>query len=227
MDKLKEIFKKKNRFLYMSYMLIVVAILVAFFSLLPLKSGSRSGKSELLIRSRNSGINDMQEESSSAVISVRTFEKNGNPKVSLLVERFYESLMTGDDSKIGKFTDGPGNIDPLKRSINVNYIDSYVSIDCYTMAGMINGTYLVAVEYQVKFRNIDTPVTYIDYLYICTDISGNLYVSTKALSDEVMAYNSLMFESNTIRKLEESIAVRYDAAIQSDPALADFVKGIK
>lgn len=228
----KEVFKKYNVLKYVSYMLIVVAVGVIILAFLPNKKAKYSS-AEVVIRNTESEVLETatnataSNEASSEAKSVRTFVKNGYPNINVLVGRYYDALMSNDDKKLSKYTDSVENIDPLKRKINAEYIESYQNLDCYTMPGMVEGTYIVAALYQLKYKNISTVTPYFDCYYVCTDLSGNIYITNKPVSDEISAYNQLMYESNTIRELAQHVASEYDAALKNDEQLAEFVKNLQ
>jgi len=226
--RLEEIFKKYNIFKYVSYLLILVAVLVIIIAFLPVNSKKTFSSGEVVIRNAQSDVIETAPGGmSSAFISVKTFSKNGYPMINQLVGRYYDSLMTNDNTKLNKYTDSVENIDPLKRIINSEYIESYQSLDCYTMTGMIEGTYIVVALYQVKYKDISTVTSYLDYFYVCTDISGNIFITNKAVSDEISAYNQLMYENNTIKSIEQLVANEYDTALKNDEQLAAFVKNLQ
>lgn len=214
-------------------MLIVLAVGVIIIAFLPVNKKTKYSSAEVVIRNTESEVLETAtnataaNEASSEAISVRTFVKNGYPNINVLVGRYYDALMSNDDTKLSKYTDSVENIDPLKRIINAQYIESYQNIDCYTMTGMVEGTYIVAVLYQVKYKNISTVTSYLDCFYVCTDMSGNIYITNKPVSDEISAYNQLMYESNTIRSLAQYVASEYDAALKSDDQLAEFVQNLQ
>lgn len=229
---LKGSFKKCNVFKYVSYLLIVIAVGVIIIAFLPVSKKTRSSSAEVVIRNTESAIfetaaDEKSSEKSSESISIKTFIKNGYPNVTQLVTRYYDALLTNDDSKLSKYTDSVEDIDPFKRTVNAQYIEAYQSVDCYTMAGMVDGTYIVAALIQVKYKDIATVVPYLDYYYVCTDLSGNLYISNKPVSDEISAYNQLMYESNMLKGLQQLVANQYDAALKSDEQLAEFVKTLE
>ena len=225
--RLEEIFKKYNIFKYVSYMLILVAVLVIIIAFLPANNKKYSTGEVVFRNAQSDVIETAPGEMSSTLISVEAFSKNDYPMINQLVERYYASLMTNDDIKLSKYTDSVENIDPLKRIINSQYIESYQSVDCYTMTGMIEGTYIVVVLYQVKYKGISTLTSYLDYFYVCTDLSGNIFITNKAVSDEITAYNQLMYENNTIKGLEQLVANEYDTALKNDEQLAAFVKNLQ
>ena len=226
--RLEEIFKKYNIFKYVSYMLILIAVVVIIIAFLPVNSKTTYSTGEVVIRNAESDVIETAlGETGSAIISVKTFSKNSYPIINQLVGRYYDALMSNDGTKLSKYTDSVENIDPLKRIINSQYIESYQGLDCYTMTGLIEGTYIVVVLYQVKYKNILTVTSYLDYFYVCTDLSGNVYITNKAVSDEISAYNQLMYENNTIKGLEQFVANEYDTALKNDEQLAEFVKNLQ
>jgi len=225
--RLEEIFIKYNIFRYVSYVLILVAVVVIVIAFLPVNNNPNHSSAEVVIRNTDSDmIGTASGEMSSELISVKTFSKNGFPFVNQLVGKYYDALLANDDTKLSKYTDSVENIDPLKRKINSQYIESYQSLDCYTMTGIIEGTYIVVALYQVKYKNISTVTSNLDYFYISTDLSGNIYITNKAVSEEILAYNQLMYENNTIKGLEQLVANEYDTALKNDEQLAEFVNNL-
>jgi len=159
--------------------------------------------------------------------SQQIFVRNGNDRINELIEDYCAALKSGDETQLAKCTDSIDGIDIQYRSIYARYVDDITDINCYTMAGMLADTYIVFVTYNVKYTGFDTVLPATMKCYVCTDASGNLYVSNKEQGDDVSSYNEMMYKSSQITDIIAKIAAEHDAGLDADEELAAFVAGFK
>ena len=90
--RLEEIFKKYNIFKYVSYMLILVALLVIIIAFLPVHN-KKYATGEVVFRDAQSDvIETAPSETSSTLITVKAFTKNGYPMINQLVKEILDTL---------------------------------------------------------------------------------------------------------------------------------------
>ena len=65
-------------------------------------------------------------------------------------------------------------------SAEARVVDSYQNIVVYTTDGKVDGEYVTYVEYELKFRNINTPAPGLEPFYVRPDANGNLRLLTYA-----------------------------------------------
>ena len=63
------------------------------------------------------------------------------------------------------------------------------------------------------------------YCYVCTDASGNLYVSNKEPGEDVSSYNDMMYKNSSITSIAQSVAAEYDNKLSTDSELSSLVAG--
>ena len=158
--------------------------------------------------------------------AVKTFTKNTNQAINRLITNYIGTIVAGDQTELARYVDSVADMDALTLRVYGEYVERVTNLDCYVMTGMLPDTYIVAATYTVKFIDIETSISNMEYYYVCTDASGNLYITNKAVSDEVAAYNELMYKSSIITDLAKEIAGEYDAQLKSDPALVELMSGI-
>lgn len=155
----------------------------------------------------------------------KQFARNGNEAVNVLMENYCEALKDGNEEALAKYTDSTEDIDETYKSILARYVEDITDINCYTMNGMLNNTYIVFVTYNVRYYGYSTIIPATMYCYVCTDASGNLYVSNKEPGDDVSSYNELMYKSTQITDIVANVAEEHDRKLDEDKELAAFVAG--
>lgn len=224
---LKNIFQKYNGIKYISYIFMIIASCILFISFIPVDNKAIKSSAELRIKNTDISLeNSNATEADSSSIAVKTFVKNRYNSVNQLISKYFTALLSNDNSELAKYSNNVENIDANKRLI-WQYIESYQSIDCYTMPGMINDTYIVVATYQVKYKDSLSVVPYLDYFYICTDMSGNIYISNNTMNEEVSAYNQIMYQDNTIKELSQTVSNEYENVLKNDSKLADLINSIQ
>ncbi len=164
---------------------------------------------------------------SQAGYAAGSFVLNGNERVSALVDNYYEALVAGSDERLAKYTDNVEGITADYRRIFAVYVDEVGEIDCYCMSGLLSGTYIVAAVSQLYYKGFDESLPNVDYFYVCTDASGNMYVSNSEPPDDVRAYNEMMYRNTAMSQIVARYVESYDEKLRNNPELSEFVSGFR
>lgn len=164
-----------------------------------------------------------KESSTMAQTTGKTFVRNGNAEVNRLVENYYEALLTGEEEVLQKYTDKVDKVPDAIKKLYVNGVEEVTDINCYTMAGMLNNTYITVVTSNLHLKGFEQTVPLLQYLYICTDASNNLYIMSDEPGDDVLSYNELMYKSSSISDVIAKNASEYDEKLANDEELAAFI----
>lgn len=210
--------------------LLLMTALALILALLPVNFGKFKSDIDVNIRKNISETfaelqQAVPQQASTAVSTAagKTFVRNGNEDVNLLVACYYKALIEDDAASLARYTDKVQNIDPLVRSIYAKLISEVTDLSCYTMNGMLSETYIVVATSYMHFKDFDSVLPNLNYFYICTDGSGNLYISNVEPGEDVQSYNQLMYKNSSIVGIINQFAAEYDAKLDEDEALADFL----
>lgn len=181
--------------------------------------------SDRIDNSKTDGRTDPSKTEALKADSSKQFVRNRSETVNILIENYCDALKEGNEEMLAKYTDSTADIDGTYKSIFARYVEDVTDINCYTMNGMLNNTYIVFVTYNVRYYGYSTIIPATMYCYVCTDASGNLYVSNKEPGDDVSSYNEMMYKSTQITDIVAKVAEEHDRKLDEDKELAAFVAG--
>lgn len=234
MKDLKQIFQNRRIYAIMSYTLPAAAVFVLTAALIPVGNPYTKASGDVVVShmtdikesaeigSMTSKVSVSTEPATFAVLT-KTFVRNGNESVAFLMENYCEALVGGNENLLAKYTDSVEGIDGLIRKIYSEYVEEITDINCYVMSGMLDKTYITMTTYNVKYKGQQTLLPYAMYCYVCTDASGNLYVSNKEPGEDVSSYNNMMYKNSSISDIVSNVAAEYDRKLETDSELASFI----
>lgn len=118
-----------------------------------------------------------------------------------LLSKFDNNIMNNNIELAMTDTDIFSDYDTTTLSEEAEYITGMQNMQCYVVNGMIDGTYVVVVNRNVEIEGLDEPLIDVDFYYVCTDESNNLYIVGTDVSEEVSSYNSIVVENQTIQDM--------------------------
>lgn len=232
-----QIFKNSHIYSIMAYILLVIAVIVVILSFIPARNPYEKASGDIVVsysvqeaaisETTNELVkmSDNNTEIVTAAAIAKTFVRNGNEPVTFLIENYCEALVEGNENLLAKYTDSVDGIDVLVRTIYSEYVEEITDVNCYVMSGMLDKTYITMTTYNVKYKDTQTVLPYVMYCYVCTDASGNLYVSNKEPGEDVSSYNDMMYKNSSITGIVSDVASEYDRKLAQDSELASFVAG--
>ena len=149
-------------------------------------------------------------------------KKDAYPEINQLYETYYQAMKDRDVETLSKIVDGY-TFTQEEVDKESEYIEDYRNISCYTIDGILEGTYVVYVYHEVKFRNIDTYAPGLYGSYVCTNEDGSLYINEGLVEGEVAAFIEEMDSSDDVRALNQEVDQALAQAQASDPALDNLV----
>ena len=99
------------------------------------------------------------------------------------------------------------------------YIESFQNIVCYTIPGLEDGSYLVYVSTDIKFRVTDTLAPNLMWCYVVRDPEGN-FIIQENVSKDVLTFVAQAEQSEGVRTLAAQVNARLKEAVESDTKLA-------
>lgn len=154
------------------------------------------------------------------------FTPDSVPGVTDLLNRYFSAKETADARTIYQLFGWTGELglEDLQHQLqyDARYTEGYRNIVCYTAPGEIEGTYLVCVSYDLKFKNSLTLAPGFQWSYVRTGLDGNLYLTVEdELSEPEKAFIQEALKADEIVLLRVEIYAKLRAALESDSALAE------
>lgn len=141
--------------------------------------------------------------------------------INELFVTYFADLAKGDVEALGKIMVNAPDKDTVAKEIE--YIEDYQNIKCYSKEGVLDGTYVVYVYYEVKFKNIDTLAPSMIREYVCTNEDGTLYINNGTVDGEVAAWLDEVHASDSAAELIQSVNNALSKAAESDEKLSSLI----
>ncbi len=173
-------------------------------------------------RMRNSDQDGTTEaESSTAAESLPggPLEQNANPEVNALINSYITAVHDCDIDALSTLVATTESISLEQLQAEREFMESYQNIVCYTLDGLLDGTYITYVSYDLKFLNVDTPAPCMVRFYICTNEDGSLYINNDSIDEEVMNYMDQVQAREDVQALLNETDEKLVEARASDEAL--------
>lgn len=148
------------------------------------------------------------------------------PEVQALVDQYFTAKQNADAEAIYQlfgWEDLTG-IEDLRRQLQYDkrYTEGYRNITCYVKPGLSEGSYLVYVTYDLKFKDSLTLAPGILWNYVITGEDGSCYLTDSATLDEaVLSFIGEAEASDEITLLKTQIYAKLRQALEEDPSLAE------
>lgn len=140
-----------------------------------------------------------------------------------LIKEYYRAYPSEDRNEILRYIDTFGNMDEESREFAIANVEQYMDISCLYMNGPIDNSYLVVCYGYAKFYEMDTTVPVIGKFFVRMNASGNYYICNSDVSNEISAYNEIMFSNRQMQELVEMAGYELDTACEVDEKLRSFV----
>lgn len=166
------------------------------------------------------------EEGDETVIEVPDvpLEQNAVPGINELLDTYYTAMVEGDTETMEKLVYYLDAREILKAVETSKYIESYPSLEIYTKPGPREGTYVVFVYAELKFKDYDKPVPGMRVYYVCTNEDGEFYINEDGEEgeDELRYMREVQLQEDVI-DLNNKAAAAYNDMLAEDGTLADFL----
>lgn len=208
---------------------LIVVILIVVILAMDKKKNPDFREGEAVEESTDLAMEESSEGSEQESLPVQMEQKftpNSVPAVTDLFNRYFSAKERADASAIYQLFGWTGELglEDLQRQLqyDARYTEGYRNIVCYTAPGEIEGTYLVCVSYDLKFKNSLTLAPGFQWSYVRTGTDGNLYLTVEdELSEPEKAFVEETLKADEIVLLRVEIYAKLRAALESDPALAE------
>ena len=156
------------------------------------------------------------------VVPEAALELNAYPAVNELIAAYYKAFASGDIDTIDSISEGMSQTRELRIKESAKFIDSIPKLDVYTKPGPLEGSYVVYVYEEIKFKDYDTAVPGMESMYVCTKKDGTCYINF-ADDEAISEYIKEISLQDDVVDLNNKVATKYNEMIAGDTALADFL----
>lgn len=156
-----------------------------------------------------------------------TLEKNAYPEINTLVTKYFEARANCDMDTLGTLVSDIDNISEDELKSLSEYVEGYQDIDCYTVKGLEDDSYVVLVYSGIKMKDIDTLAPGLTGLYVNKDSNGNYVIYNGVTSDEQTAYKEAVYNCKGVQELITMIEENYQEALESDAALKELYSNLQ
>ena len=233
LDDIREWISDNLRYILLG--LAVVLVFIILFCIVRLVTGSKKPKEparEETVVQQNEDVTEAENTSTPAPAAVQqsaapTQDLTRNDSALLsLVKQYYEAVAAKDVGTLSQI------VSPFDSSVQNNLlggdvVEAYNNVTTYSKKGLTEGSYIVYAYYDSKISGIETLVPSLSRLYVITDESGALVVSSDADKEQDVAdYITSVSTDADVQALIADVNRQYQAAIDSDSTLKEYIDTI-
>ena len=168
-------------------------------------------------------------------ISIQEHEKNGNEEIQQLLNDYYSCYAEGNVEQILQYAQPMSDSEKSYIQMYSQYVEEYQNLVCYTKTGLEEGSYIVSVSFNVKYKDVTIAAPGMDFFYVRTSDSGSVYIDNTYSPFNLM-YQEYTLDQNIIQMiqtyesgedviaLQAGIQTNYDRVVEQDPALKTMVE---
>lgn len=153
--------------------------------------------------------------------------KKGTPdEVTELMQQYYTAMSACDITSLEQIVSDISDQDKENIRRKKVFIEAYNNINVYSKECPVKGSYLVFVEYDIKFKNEETFVPGLQTHYVKTNKEGALYIyKGEDIEKEVRDFIEAERKSEDVKQLLDDVDERYVDALASSSTLLAFIEG--
>lgn len=155
-----------------------------------------------------------------------TLQENNEDAMKQLIESYLINTLTCDLQALEAIVTQIDNVRVEELLEKQKLIETYENVECYTVDGLEEGSFLVYVYYELKFTGIQTAAPGLTRLYVVTDEKGSLRVDNGLLRQEIETYIEENDGSAEVRKIIDTVNLKLEEAIGQDEQLRVFYENL-
>jgi hypothetical protein len=186
-----------------------------------------------LFRCTNSTAQD-ENPLSGAYATYKQDKKTENSDLTKLLKNYYKAYAAGDAAAVKKIADPVSDREASYIKFFGKYVDSYDDIKVYFKRGLDDKSYLVSVSMKIKFKDIDTAASGLDFFYVSTDKNGKLYINNlysnfntnnneNEMNEKVVQLIAAFEQQDDVQSLQADIQQKFNEAMLKDEKLNTFL----
>lgn len=153
-------------------------------------------------------------------------EKNGVAEITSLAQSYFDAKQAADAETMYKLfgrTDIDG-MEKLRESLqySARYTEGYQNVTAYTTAGPEEGSYLVYISYDLKFRDCETLAPGLFWTYVTKNAEGNYCMTEMSqITQNVLSFVNQAEQSEAVYELRSGVYEGLRTALEQDSQLAE------
>ena len=151
-------------------------------------------------------------------------QKNRVPEVNQLIRDFLIARLSGDRATLETLVDDPAVLDLEDMAERVNGIAGYTSVDCYTLPGPENESYMVFVAVSERITGISDTVSGLDGFYVRPDQNGELKIVLGEISDDVQLELNKLYEHPDVAALIDDVNQKFLDEVNASEELQAYIR---
>lgn len=148
--------------------------------------------------------------------------KNAYPGVNQVVEKYLEACVKADMTTLQTVVSEIEKITKDELERRYEYIEAITNIDCYTLPGMEEDSYIVYVYHDSKIVDIETKAPGLIALYVTKASDDSYVVMLDPLEDTVRQEMSTALKREDIQDLIQTVNFQMMQAMELDENLKNF-----
>ena len=139
-----------------------------------------------------------------------------------LIESYLEAIKNGDPEALAALLDNAEGLDEGNLKKRAEYLEECRDPKYLIYDGAAAGEKVVFVTYQVKYRNIQTEATALEYYYVQRQEDGRCLIVT-APDGETRSHIARIQKEPEVQELIKRSGEALDAAMEADPELKELI----
>ena len=162
------------------------------------------------------------------------YEELVDPEIEKLIQNYYKAYAKGKLKKVEKLASPISDAEKSYISVFSEYLMKCENITCFTKKGLEEGSYIVSVYLDMKFKDIETTAPGLEMFYVqkedgqfhINNLYGQFNLKRQVFdTDEaIMAKLDEFSQQEDVLALREKVQKRYEKALGSDESLKELVE---
>ncbi len=229
-DRFREWFSDNLRYLLLILGILIVVI-VLYFGIGALKMDGKDSdrdpvqKEDQSKKDTSKTNNDAVSKSDQTREDTQALRKDGNAEISALMKQYYDALGSKNMDVLKTLVDNLSEEEQNSISQETS-IEGYENVETYTFTGQEDGTYVVIVRFNTKYKDIDTSAPGLSQMYVFTDKEGKLEIAAEVEDEETKTYMKDIQNRPDVKQLIDDTQTAYDKARSQDAKLDALISSV-
>lgn len=167
------------------------------------------------------------EEAANRALSAQEYEVDENEAINTLIENYFDAYAAGATDEILLYAKPMTDKEKSYIQTYSQFVAGYENIVCYTKSGADDTSYIVSVAFDLKYKGVDKSAPGLDFFYVRTDESGDLYIDNvystfnmvyqeNATDPEILALIDTYKTGDDVVSLQAGVETNYSNALQDE-----------
>ena len=149
-------------------------------------------------------------------------QKNAYPEINSVVTQYMEASVKADMATLEVIVSEVDKLNQNELERRYEYIESINNIDCYTLPGLDEDSYIVYVYHESKLVNIETMAPGLIVLYVSRASDGNMVIMLEPLDDIITKKLEVALKREDVQNLIKTVNDNMQQAMAKDANLKNF-----